>query len=552
MPFSITPDPAYLYLSPKHQEALGHLLYGTGQYGGFVQLTGEVGTGKTTVIRALLAQPIADVDVAMVHHPRLSEREFLASVCDELGIAASADDSLRALIGTLNTHLLKTHAAGKRTVLIIDEAQNLDPALLEQVRLLTNLETHKEKLLRIMLVGQPELNELLARPDLRQLAQRITARFHLTPLAANETAEYVRHRLRVAGARGPIFTPEALATLHHESGGTPRLINVIADRALLGAYAEHRLQIDSELVSRAAEEALGHQHCKTTPPARPGAAAPRRAWLPWLERALPVIALLLASVLLLRSCMPALFVSPAPEPALPEGAAAEVSASPIAPAVITPGPEAPLPEPEAAGLSDFDSAMLPLPTLLRALVATWDDTLTPPKASTLCLDLQPAGYECHRDTGGFTRLTQLGRPAIVELSILDQTRHVLVLWLSATEAGLFTPEGPIAVDRETLEILAPGAFLTLFARPTESRRLDSSTQGEDLVWLHERLTTLLGEDARPAPSRFDADMARRVRRFQTEKQLQVDGVVGSQTLIVLTQGLPATPNLEPPAHVTAP
>lgn len=208
MPFSITPDPAYLYLSPRHQEALGHLLYGTGQYGGFVQLTGEVGTGKTTVIRALLAQPIDDVDVAMVHHPRLSEREFLASVCDELGIPASTDDSLRALITTLNQHLLKTHAAGRRTVLIIDEAQNLDPALLEQVRLLTNLETHKEKLLRIMLVGQPELNDLLARDDLRQLAQRITARFHLTPLAANETAEYVRHRLRVAGARGPIFTPK--------------------------------------------------------------------------------------------------------------------------------------------------------------------------------------------------------------------------------------------------------------------------------------------------------------------------------------------------------
>jgi general secretion pathway protein A len=549
MPFSITPDPAYLYLSPRHQEALGHLLYGTGQYGGFVQLTGEVGTGKTTVIRALLAQPIADVDVAMVHHPRLSEREFLASVCDELGIAASADDSLRTLIGTLNKHLLKTHAAGKRTVLIIDEAQNLDPALLEQVRLLTNLETHKEKLLRIMLVGQPELNELLARPDLRQLAQRITARFHLTPLAANETAEYVRHRLRVAGARGPIFTPDALATLHLESGGTPRLINVIADRTLLGAYAEHVLQIDAELVRRAAEEALGHQHCKSSAPVAAPAAG-RRTWLPWLERALPVIALLLASSLLLRTCAPTFFTS-APEPAaMPE---AVIAAAVTPPPVATPEPTlAPTPEPEAAGLSDFDSAMLPLPALLQALVATWDDNLTPPSASTLCLDLQPEGYECHRDDGGFERLTQLGRPAIVELSILDQTRHVLVLWLTATEAGLYTQEGPLTVDRATLEILAPGDFLTLFARPTEARRLDRNTRGDDLVWLHERLTTLLGEDASPAPSRFDATMVRRVRRFQSEKRLQVDGVVGSQTLIVLTQGLPATPNLEPPANVTAP
>ncbi|WP_052378809.1 ExeA family protein [Polycyclovorans algicola] len=543
MPFSITPDPAYLYLSPRHQEALGHLLYGTGQYGGFVQLTGEVGTGKTTVIRALLAQPIDDVDVAMVHHPRLSEREFLASVCDELGIPASTDDSLRALITTLNQHLLKTHAAGRRTVLIIDEAQNLDPALLEQVRLLTNLETHKEKLLRIMLVGQPELNDLLARDDLRQLAQRITARFHLTPLAANETAEYVRHRLRVAGARGPIFTPEALTALHRESGGTPRLINVIADRALLGAYAEHLLQIDAGLVARAAEEALGHQHCKM-PPAPAAQQTERRAWLPWLERALPVIALLLASVLLLRSCAPTLF-APVPSPE----SQADIAATEVTPPTPVPSLE---PAPEPAGLSDFDSAMRPLPELLGTLVSRWDDTLVPIRASTLCLDLQPDGYECHRDDGGFARLTQLGRPAIVELSILDQTHHVLVLWLSATEAGLFTPDGPITVDRETLEILAPGDFLTLFARPTESRRLDGSTRGDDLVWLHERLTTLLGEDARPPPDRFDATMVRRVRRFQSEKQLQVDGVVGSQTLMVLTQGLPDTPNLEPPANVTAP
>ena len=549
MPFSITPDPAYLYLSPRHQEALGHLLYGTGQYGGFVQLTGEVGTGKTTVIRALLAQPIADVDVAMVHHPKLSEREFLASVCDELGITTQPDDSLRALIGILNQHLLKTHAAGRRTVLIIDEAQNLDPALLEQVRLLTNLETHKEKLLRIMLVGQPELNELLARPDLRQLAQRITARFHLTPLAANETAEYVRHRLRVAGARGPIFTPEALAALHQESGGTPRLINVIADRALLGAYAEHLLQVDANMVARAAEEALGHQHCKMPPPPTSPSPAARRTWVPWIERALPVVALLLASVLLLRSCLPTSLLLPQPAAETPNPVTASLPAPALAALPVVPEPSV---EPEPAGLSDFDTAMLPLPVLLRALSAQWDSSLELPNVSTLCLDIQPAGYECHRDNGGFARITQLGRPAIVELSILDDTRHVLLLWLTATDAGLYTADGPITVDRETLDMLTTGDFLMLFARPTEARRIDRNSEGDDVAWLHQRLAAVLGEAASPAPNRFNAAMNQRVRRFQAEKRLQVDGVVGSQTLIVLTQGLPPTPNLEPPTDVTAP
>src|SRR5882672_1553017 len=200
MPFSITPDPAYLYMSPRHQEALGHLLYGTGQHGGFVQLTGEVGTGKTTIVRTLLAQKLDNVDVAVILNPRQSEQEFVQSICDELHIPYPREGlTLKVLHDALNAHLLATHAAGRRTVVIIDEAQNLERNVLEQVRLLTNLETHKDKLLRIMLVGQPELAQMLSRADLRQLSTRITARYHLTPLSPPETAEYIQHRLRIAG-----------------------------------------------------------------------------------------------------------------------------------------------------------------------------------------------------------------------------------------------------------------------------------------------------------------------------------------------------------------
>ncbi|MGH7266538.1 MAG: ExeA family protein, partial [Candidatus Rokuibacteriota bacterium] len=263
-PFSIAPDPRYLFMSDRHREALAHLLYGVGEGGGFVQLTGEVGTGKTTVCRCLLAELPPHVDVALVLNPRLTAFELLATVCDELRISyARSTTSLKELVDALYHHLLTGHAAGRRTVLIIDEAQDLAPDVLEQIRLLTNLETDREKLLQIILIGQPELLELLERPDLRQLAQRVTARYHLQPFTERETREYIRHRLRVArggdaaAAAGIVFTEGAVRQVHRAAGGIPRLINVICDRALLGAYAHDRKRIDGATARRAAGEVLG-------------------------------------------------------------------------------------------------------------------------------------------------------------------------------------------------------------------------------------------------------------------------------------------------------
>ena len=272
-PFSIAPDPAFLYMSARHQEALGHLLYGTGQYGGFVQLTGEVGTGKTTIVRTLLSQKLGNVDVAMIHNPRQNELEFVASICDELGVAyPKPAESIKILVDALNEHLLRAHADGRRTVLIIDEAQNLDPKVLEQVRLLTNLETDKEKLLRIMLIGQPELIELLARPDLRQLASRITARYHLMPLTLAETTHYIIHRVQVAGGPADLFADAAMKRVHRYSHGIPRQINIICDRALLGAYAKGLRTVRPEIVDHAAAETLGSAPAGAPPALK---AAPR-------------------------------------------------------------------------------------------------------------------------------------------------------------------------------------------------------------------------------------------------------------------------------------
>src|SRR5438034_6649664 len=259
-PFSLAPDPRYLYLSDAHREALAHLLYRVGGGGSVVQLTGEVGTGKTTVCRALLEQVPPDVDVAMIFNPRLTSVELLAVVCDELRVAYPAGTtSLKVLVDALSQALLEAHGRGRRTVLIIDEAQNLSAEVLEEVRLLTNLETTREKLLQVILIGQPELAEILARPDLRQLAQRVTARYHLRPFTEEETRAYVQHRMEVAGQRQPIFDTGAVRVAHRLSHGIPRRLNTICDRALLGAYATGRTRVSAAIVRQAALEVLGRR-----------------------------------------------------------------------------------------------------------------------------------------------------------------------------------------------------------------------------------------------------------------------------------------------------
>ncbi|MGK7294827.1 MAG: AAA family ATPase, partial [Candidatus Wenzhouxiangella sp. M2_3B_020] len=258
-PFSITPDPRFVFLSQRHEDALAHLLYGVGRggSGGFVQLTGEVGTGKTTLCRLMLDQVPEHTRIALILNPMLEPTELLRAICRELGAEPPPGETGQEALGQcLNERLLEIHAAGERAVLIVDEAQNMSRETLEQVRLLTNLETETDKLLQIILLGQPELRELLSRPSLRQLAQRITARYHLAPLGAKETAAYVRHRIQIAGGARCPFTERALRTLHHVSGGVPRLINIIADRALMAGYAREADRITPAMVRRAASEVV--------------------------------------------------------------------------------------------------------------------------------------------------------------------------------------------------------------------------------------------------------------------------------------------------------
>ncbi|TNF07384.1 MAG: general secretion pathway protein GspA [Gammaproteobacteria bacterium] len=256
-PFSISPDPRYLYLTQNHREALAHLLYGVSSNGGFVLLTGEIGAGKTTVCQCLLEQLPDNSDVAYILNPKLAPWEFLATICDELGIPyADNDTSLKHYIDLIHRYLLDAHGRGRNTVLMVDEAQNLSTEMIEHLRLLTNLETREKKLLQIMLVGQPELRDKIALPEMQQMAQRITARYHLGPLSKSEVAAYVRHRLKVAGAKRELFSQDSLKQLWKYTGGVPRLINIICDRALLGTYTSKGHRVELQVVDDAAAEVL--------------------------------------------------------------------------------------------------------------------------------------------------------------------------------------------------------------------------------------------------------------------------------------------------------
>src|SRR5450631_271596 len=358
-PFAITPDPRYLYLSERHAEALAHLLYGINEAGGFIQLTGEVGTGKTTVVRTLLSRIPQHADVAVILNPRITPTEFLLSICEELGVEIDSTerDSVKSMVDALNRRLLNAHSEGRRVTVIVDEAQNLSPSVLEQVRLLTNLETPTQKLLQIILIGQPELRELLDRNELRQLAQRITGRYHLSPLSREETREYVRHRVRVAGVSAEIFTPGALREIHRLSGGIPRIVNVCCDRALLGAYTREQRIVNAALIRRATGEVYGRRYF------------PR--WASWLAAGLTIAAV--AAIFYI----PRHLWMPVPAASAPRVAAAPASvAAPLPSAARVEHPAAPAPAVDLDALLAENAATTTEAGAYRRLLALWGSALT--------------------------------------------------------------------------------------------------------------------------------------------------------------------------------
>jgi len=512
-PFAITPDPRYLYLSERHAEALAHLLYGINEAGGFVQLTGEVGTGKTTIVRSLLAQTPKNAEIALILNPRMTAPEFLLTICEELGIGVpdAACGSLKDLVDILSDYLLRAHAAGKRVVLVVDEAQNLSPDVLEQVRLLTNLETNTQKLLQIILIGQPELRELLSRNELRQLAQRITGRYHLNPLSHDETVAYVRHRLRVAGATTDIFAPAALNEAFRLSHGVPRVINVICDRALLGAYSLDRHRVPTNMVRAAAAEVFGRRF------------APH--WLPWALTA-GVAALLGIATVTLWNLQP--WSSGAAR--LPRGEAAlSGAAADPARAAVTAAPAPHLAEllAQHAAETDTDSAFS---RLLALWGAKYQANSTDP-----CSQATQQGLECVIERGSFGQLRLYNRPAILMLSDGAGTSHEVVLTALDDEQARIELGGTRSVGLGELSHFWLGDFVMLW-RPASSpvKALSAGMRGAEVRWLRRSLQRLQGvADNAPASDVFDAELTGWVRDFQRRHQLAVDGIAGVRTQIAL-------------------
>lgn len=515
-PFSIAPNPRYLYLSQRHQEALAHLLYGVNGDGGFVLLTGEVGAGKTTVCRCLLEQIPESCDVAYIFNPKLSVAELLSTICVEFGIAyPPGNASIKVFVDCINAYLLAAHAQGRHTVLIIDEAQNLSADVLEMMRLLTNLETNQRKLLQIILLGQPELAEMLDRPELRQLAQRIVARYHLGPLSRAEVAAYVQHRLGVSGGQRQLFPATLMSHLYRLSGGIPRIINVLCDRALLGTYTQGKERVDRATLAQAAREVL-HQ------------APTQRHTLP---RPLLFGLLLLASAAAAWTLVKMTNLADGPASvAQPREQASQTAQKAVEP----------IQQPPTVKLSTLDwpvneprerSKDMAYSSLFRAWGANHD-------GSDPCRRAKDLGLSCRTGRGGLDVLRQLNRPVVMQMND-DQGQEFFATMTSLDDkaATYVVADETRVVPHSKLAEHWSGRYTALLRLPPDTQeQIRAGKSGPAVTWLSRQLAVVQGREP-PAANHepvFDEALARQVKQFQLEQGLIPDGAAGPQTIMRLS------------------
>ncbi|TFW29585.1 AAA family ATPase [Massilia horti] len=506
-PFSIAPDPRYLFMSERHREALAHLLYGIGSGGGFVLLTGEIGAGKTTVCRCFIEQVPENCRLAYIFNPRLTVEELLQTICDEFHVAApSGTGSVKGYIDAINRYLLESHAQGSNNVLVIDEAQNLSPAVLEQLRLLTNLETSERKLLQIILIGQPELRVMLARPELEQLAQRVIARYHLGPLSEEEVGAYVAHRLAVAGVTGAGPIPAALTPLIHKlTHGVPRRINLLCDRALLGAYVENSREVTRAILRRAAGEVFAGE----------GAAA-RAAGLRW--------PLVVGGVLAVAALSAA-----AAWQAFPREEPHAVTAKPPA---ATPAPRV-VPAAQQSVTRAVPSGHARESEALRELALLWGQAVPPVQS---CEAAPKLNLRCLQGRGGLYELRLLDRPAVVVLRDGQRTSYAVLVAMDERSVTL-----GVGDQRQKFELAAfvprfGGEFTTLWKVPRGFRdEVTAGDQGPDVDWIAARLAQLNSAPAPAIDQPFDKRTQAWLLTFQSKQNLKADGVAGPRTYMRLNQ-----------------
>ena len=508
-PFSIAPNPRFLFMSERHREALAHLVYGVNSDGGFILLTGEVGTGKTTISRCLLDQIPEKSNIALILNPKLLAGELLATICDELHIKyPDGNDSIKVYIDCIFQYLLEQNALGRKTVVIIEEAQNLTPDVLEQLRLLTNLETNQRKLMQIVMLGQPELLEILAQPELRQLEQRITARYHLMPLSQKETMDYVSHRLGVAGARerDPIFTTNALKLIYRYSEGVPRKVNLLCDRALLGAYVRNEKIVDAKTVKQAAKEVAG----------RSKAGKPKRFKTDMVAWFVANLVLMLGVIIL--------------------GYA--IYTKPDAMALLLDGSK-----PEAGQLSQTLRFIDEQPVeqsqyhAYQTVFERWNTDIGPNLGPEACEQAPNFGLSCLSLKGNLHSLRAYNRPAVLSLiNSQGRTIYVAMTRINGDTASVHINGEEKSLALADLETRWFGDYTLLWRPPPNfTGNIVPGSSGKEVTWV---ANLLAAANSDPLPSQqngmtYDDAMVEKIKQFQLKMGLVADGVVGAQTLIFL-------------------
>ena len=587
-PFTIAPNPRYFYLSEQHREALAHLQYGLNENGGFILLTGEVGTGKTTAWRCLVENLPTDVDLAIVLNPRITEIELLETICDELGIVYEQGSGIKNLSDKINQHLLDTYARHRRTVVIVEEAQNLSAEVLEQLRLLTNLETNESKLLQIILIGQPELSDKIAEPQLRQLRQRIIARFHLQPFGAEDVRAYIHHRLSVAGASPRLFSATAIRKLVKHSSGIPRLINLICDRALLGCYSEERGYVDANMVAKASAEVFGRSNTRTHKAAS-NTVVYRNNYAGPVVAVASAAAIATIAIFSLPSYFPILFndnsrsgnmiaqplnivergldkigIAEIMQPISDDSDSVDIAMNDVEQtdshsskdgtrntAVYTMTQE--LSEP-----SKFATASIPWQNDLavaarkqdpyRTLFNLWRIELPEMLQSSPCEYALQHQLDCWHRRGSINSLKRVNRPALLKMiSSEGQLFYAVLKSIDKSDRlRLTVADKTIDIKQRELDDVWTGEYTLLWRRPQNYRdTIYPGDTDQTVGWLTEQLASL-PDYGPPIPetSLYDYDLENRIRLLQKRCGLFVDGLVGKETLIKINTLTGTPPQLQ--------
>lgn len=529
-PFSIAPDPRYLYMTTQHREALAHLVYGLNSEGGCILLTGEVGTGKTTVCRCLLEQIPEHTNIALVVNPKVTAIELLETICDELKIEYPAENNtIKTYIDRINVFLIEANASNEKTVLIIDEAQNLDNTVLEQLRLLTNLETNQRKLLQIIILGQPELLNILARQEMRQLAQRITARFHLNALSRHDVKAYINHRLAIAGQNAQLFPEPTISQLYRLSKGIPRLLNVLCDRSLLGTYVQNKTIVDTKTLSTAANEVFGE--LKNIQNKSKLGNALRLAAITTIT----AISIVLIIVLLNDRSN----VTPANTVEKTSSATSDKEITEKSEAIQTSEPVA------ATSIDEMVSD--PIKNFIHTavnqnrevafstLLMRWQPDYSNKSNITACND-SGHGLSCFNHRGNLNSLRKLNRPVVLKLYNDDgKIAYMALDSLDKNKATLNTGQDNLKIDTSLLEQHWYGEF-SLFWQPPPfyQQAIFPGSSGDVVQWLGQQLTRLYGHGNKPTIyDTYSDNLVTQFKRFQQSKGLIPDGIVGPLTLIHL-------------------